>query len=108
MVRACATKWRPAEVLQRASYTERAATCDQEHSPRDEHRFAAAWLASAVGFHGRSSLLDVGAGMGRLLPLLRRQLPDIRYVGIEPAHELRCSQLISVSPVALLASTESA
>lgn len=53
--------------LQRAHWARTAVTYDAEHSPRDEHGRAAAWLAGAMVFHDWTSLLEVGAGTGRIL-----------------------------------------
>jgi SAM-dependent methyltransferase len=46
-------------------------------------------LAAVVHRFDVRSVLDVGAGTGRVLDLLRRRLPHVFAVGIEPVAELR-------------------
>lgn len=77
--------------LQRSHWARKAATYDAEHSSRDEHGRAAAWLAGAMVFHDWTSLLEVGAGTGRILEEVERRVPGARCVGVEPVDELRAA-----------------
>lgn len=56
---------------------------------RDEHSFAVATLLGQLDFFGIKSILEVGAGTGRLLLQLKTMRPDLRICGVEPIAELR-------------------
>ena len=58
--------------LQQAHWARKAVTYDADHSPRDEHGRAAAWLGATMVFHNWTSLLEVGAGTGRILEEIER------------------------------------
>lgn len=75
--------------LQRSRFADLGGRYDQTHSGRDEHGFAAAWLAGCCDFYGFGSLLEVGAGTGRFYHQLRQRCPSLQYTGIEPTRELR-------------------
>lgn len=54
-----------------------------------ESDFALPFLVGQLRMRGWTSLLDVGAGSGRILALIARQAPMQRLVGLEPSAELR-------------------
>lgn len=56
---------------------------------RDEHSFAVATLIGQLDFFGFRSVLEVGAGTGRLLLQLKAARPDLRVCGVEPVGGLR-------------------
>jgi ubiquinone/menaquinone biosynthesis C-methylase UbiE len=56
---------------------------------RDEHSYVIASLAGQLDFFGIKSVLEVGAGTGRLLLQLRALRPNLRICGVEPVAELR-------------------
>ncbi|MBU0609935.1 MAG: class I SAM-dependent methyltransferase [Armatimonadetes bacterium] len=58
-----------------------------QHHP--QHAVALAFLTGALDWLGAASLLDVGAGTGRVLRHLRRHRPELKLVGIEPVAALR-------------------
>jgi SAM-dependent methyltransferase len=76
--------------IQRAYYAQTAADYDDMHVREDdEHGFAVSFMIAAVQQFGIGSILDVGCGTGRGLLRIKRALPGIRAVGIEPSAELR-------------------
>ena len=75
---------------QRAYYARTAEHYDAMHvSDRDEHGIALAALAGLARLCGATSILDVGAGTGRALVRLQRELPGVMLTGVEPVAELR-------------------
>ncbi len=79
------------EVLkQRAYYKETAGIYEDLHViDKDEHYFALRLLESAIDFYDIRSVLDVGAGTGRVARYLKERHPDLKVVSIEPVQELR-------------------
>src|SRR5262245_53163646 len=74
--------------IQRERYARIAAQYEDVH--RDpEHFIALALLEGMLGYLGAESVLDVGAGTGRTIRLLRAMRPRLRFAGIEPVAELR-------------------
>lgn len=54
-----------------------------------EHNHAISLLAGMARQYGWRTFLDVGAGSGRGINHLKRQLPDADIVGVEPVAALR-------------------
>lgn len=76
--------------IQRAYYADTAHHYDQVHVHEDdEHAFALTFMISVIKSMGIKSILDVGSGTGRGLLRIKRELPGIAAVGIEPSQELR-------------------
>src|ERR1035441_1208366 len=76
--------------IQRAYYARTAADYDEMHVREDdEHGFALSFMIAAVEQFGIRSILDEGSGTGRGLLWIRRMLPGVRAVGVEPSAELR-------------------
>ena len=74
--------------IQRDRYAQIAAHYEEVHSDH-EHVVALGLLEGMLGYLGATSLLDVGAGTGRTIRLLRAARPDLRLMGVEPVAELR-------------------
>ncbi len=71
-------------------YYERTATrYDEMHLEESEHEFALAQLLGFTRYFKYESLLDVGAGTGRVLRHAKSELPKVRIAGIEPVAGLR-------------------
>ena len=76
--------------IQRAYYAKTASGYDDMHvAADDEHGFALAYMISIADHLGVESILDVGSGTGRALLAVKRKLPQMRVVGVEPSSELR-------------------
>jgi len=78
--------------MQRQYYERTAAEYDEMHLAANfEHDFAAAWLTGLVTQYKIDSILDVGAGTGRLSRKFRQNnlTRDIKVTGIEPVKALR-------------------
>jgi ubiquinone/menaquinone biosynthesis C-methylase UbiE len=76
--------------IQNAYYAATAADYEAQHLIRDqEHVFALEFLIAAVKYLGVRSVLDIGSGTGRAVHKIKRELPEIQIVGIEPSAELR-------------------
>jgi ubiquinone/menaquinone biosynthesis C-methylase UbiE len=76
--------------IQRAYYAETAHRYDSAHvHPDDEHSFALRFMISVIEQLGVQSILDVGSGTGRGLLTLKRAMPHILAVGVEPSADLR-------------------
>jgi len=74
---------------QQSYYETTADNYDEMHLGESEHEYALAQLLGIMRYHGFNSLLDVGAGTGRVLRHARRHLPGVKVVGIEPVAGLR-------------------
>ena len=79
----------PDTALQRAYYASGAHTLDPVEGIAGSHDLPIALLKGYLGYAGVSSLLDVGAGTGRTLSMIREAHPGIELRGIEPTAELR-------------------
>jgi ubiquinone/menaquinone biosynthesis C-methylase UbiE len=78
-----------AELLQRAYYTSTAVTYDDAHIQASEHRLGLQLMLATIRHYEFGSVLDVGSGTGRALIFIKRELPTVTVVGIEPSAELR-------------------
>jgi ubiquinone/menaquinone biosynthesis C-methylase UbiE len=78
----------PAE-SQKDYYERTAKSYDAMHLLEGEHEFALAQLLGLMRYYKFGSLLDVGAGTGRVLRHAREHLPDVDITGIEPVDGLR-------------------
>ncbi len=78
--------------IQNKYYQDTAAKYDTMHMHGNvdpEHEVAFYFLCSMIEKLNIKSVLDVGAGTGRLIIDLRKKYPDLRVTGIEPVAELR-------------------
>lgn len=76
--------------IQRTYYKNTAKQYDQLHvDESDEHFFALRLLEGIIDFHNVRSVLDIGAGTGRVAQYLKRRFPDLRIISVEPVQELR-------------------
>lgn len=79
-------------LLQRQYYTATAAQYDGLHldvDEQDEHFFALAFLVSVLDYFQIRSVLDIGSGTGRAISYLKKKMPELKVVGVEPVQELR-------------------
>jgi len=76
------------EEIQRELYAKGASEYDSAHIDT-EHVVALNFLTGMVDYLGVESVLDVGAGTGRVMVFLHNARPNLRVVGIEPVAELR-------------------
>lgn len=74
---------------QRHYYARTASLYDGMRTGDTEHAFALSWLEANLEHFGFHSLLDVGAGTGRVLGHLQARFPELRCVGVEPVEALR-------------------
>lgn len=74
---------------QRSYYEQNAKDYDEMHLRESEHEYALAQLLGIVRYHGFRSLLDVGAGTGRVLRHAKHHLPFATISGVEPVEGLR-------------------
>ena len=73
-----------------AYYAASASKYDEYHESTDrEHLVALHYMAALIKFHDIKSVLDVGAGTGRVAKFLSQQFPTIQIVSVEPSVELR-------------------
>jgi ubiquinone/menaquinone biosynthesis C-methylase UbiE len=70
-------------------YQDTANDYDSSHLGEVEHEVALAVLTGLLLHYRFESLLDVGAGTGRVLRLAGPRLPNVRIRGIEPSASLR-------------------
>lgn len=76
--------------IQRAYYQNTAQRYDAAHvHEKDEHYFALRFLEAAIDHYGIKSVLDVGAGTGRVACYLKAKYPALKIISIEPVKELR-------------------
>jgi len=77
--------------IQREYYRQTGHLYDDVHGGEQnpQHALALAFLTGALDWLSASSVLDVGAGTGRVLRHLRGCRPELRLLGIEPVAELR-------------------
>ena len=75
---------------QRAYYAAKAATWDQTHSDRDEHGFAMGLLICILQNDcACRSVLEIGAGTGHDMGILKSRIPQLSVIGVEPVAEFR-------------------
>ena len=74
--------------IQAARYAEIARQYDGEHDD-PEHHVAFWFLVGMLEHLGATSVLDVGAGAGRVMAEFRRVRPDLHIRGVEPVEALR-------------------
>ena len=74
---------------QKKYYAETASEYDNSHILETEHELALSQLIGYLSYYNVNSLLDVGAGTGRVLRHAGEKLPDLKIMGVEPVDELR-------------------
>lgn len=62
---------------------------DLETTQEDEHVIALNYLLSQIDYYGINSLLDIGAGVGTDLLVMKKCKPNLKIVGCEPVAEMR-------------------
>jgi ubiquinone/menaquinone biosynthesis C-methylase UbiE len=78
------------EQIQREYYRKTAADYNKMHmDEQDEHYFAASILAGTLDFLKVKTILDVGAGTGRVVAYLKPKISSVKIIGVEPVKELR-------------------
>lgn len=70
-------------------YMEHAGDYDAMHLGEPEHEIALATLFGYINHFQFESLLDVGAGTGRVLRASSHKIPNVRVYGIEPSSSMR-------------------
>lgn len=70
-------------------YESTAADYDAMHLTETEHEIALASLVGLMRYYAYDSLLDVGAGTGRVLRFGKDHLPGVKIHGVEPVDGLR-------------------
>ncbi len=79
-------------IIQQKYYHNTAADYDSMHMHEGvdpEHEIAFHFMCSMIEQLGIKSILDVGAGTGRVIIHLQKKYPGLRVTGIEPVDELR-------------------
>ena len=76
--------------IQRTYYKDTAKLYDTLHvNKKDEHYFALRILEAIIELYDIKSVLDIGAGTGRVARHLKSKNPDLRILSVEPVRELR-------------------
>ena len=76
--------------LQRNYYAATADRYDDWHVHAEhEHNFALMFMISFLEKFSVNSVLDIGSGTGRALLEIKKALPGVKILGIEPSSELR-------------------
>jgi ubiquinone/menaquinone biosynthesis C-methylase UbiE len=76
--------------LQLDYYRATASSYDHLHlKDRDEHAFALRILSATIAYYPITSILDIGAGTGRVARFIKQHHPALRVVSVEPVCELR-------------------
>ena len=79
-----------ASEIQKSYYAKTAVRYDSQHlSHGDEHYLALHYLDGLIKFNNFKTLLDIGAGTGRVALFLKKRNPDLKIISIEPVKELR-------------------
>jgi ubiquinone/menaquinone biosynthesis C-methylase UbiE len=78
-----------AQEEQQEYYKRTAENYDRMHLLEMEHEFALSQLLGLLTCFSFKSLLDVGAGTGRVLRHTRNRLPGVKVAGVEPVEALR-------------------
>ncbi len=74
---------------QKEYYERTASQYDAMHLLESEHEFALSQLLGIMTTYSLTSLLDVGAGTGRVLRHTRDRVPGVKVAGVEPVEGLR-------------------
>ena len=74
---------------QRDYYAKTASEYDESHMLEPEHAIAIAQLSGYLSYYSFRSLLDVGAGTGRVMRHLKSSNTSLNVLGVEPVAELR-------------------
>lgn len=76
--------------IQRQYYSDTAADYNNLHMDEcGEHYFALTFLEAIIDFYGIESVLDIGAGTGRVALHLKEKKPGLKIVSVEPVSALR-------------------
>jgi len=76
--------------IQRTYYAATAPIYEAMHNQaKDEHFFALRFLEAMLEFYDIKSVLDIGAGTGRVARYLKSRLPGLKVMSIEPVAALR-------------------
>ena len=76
--------------IQRAYYKDTAESYDAAHTQgKDEHYLGLRLLEAAIDYYDITSVLDVGAGTGRVARFLKPKHPSLKILSVEPVKELR-------------------
>jgi ubiquinone/menaquinone biosynthesis C-methylase UbiE len=77
--------------IQAQYYTLTAENYDDYHlnNKNDEHYLALHYLSALIDFYKFKTILDVGAGTGRVADFLKKKHPDLKVISLEPVEELR-------------------
>lgn len=79
-----------AREIQKFYYANSANDYDSWHlSHGDEHFLALNYLDALIKFNNVKTLLDIGAGTGRVALFLKNRNPQLKVISIEPVKELR-------------------
>lgn len=79
-----------AKYLQQRYYQETAHAYDSMHLRRgDEHYFSLHLLIGLIELYKIQSILDVGAGTGRVAQFLKTKYPELKIISVEPVKALR-------------------
>jgi ubiquinone/menaquinone biosynthesis C-methylase UbiE len=71
-------------------YSETADLYDSLHlDSNHEHQLALHYLSALIKYHGIKSILDVGAGTGRVARFIASEIPEVKIMSIEPSEKLR-------------------
>jgi ubiquinone/menaquinone biosynthesis C-methylase UbiE len=74
---------------QKEYYAAMAEKYDEMHLHESEHELALSLLTGVLNYYSFTSVLDVGAGTGRVIRHAKNLMPNISIVGVEPVKELR-------------------
>lgn len=76
--------------IQQEYYASTSSLYDRMHGGEDsEHHFALHLLDAIIKFHNVKSVLDIGAGTGRVARHLKASNPELNVMSVEPVSELR-------------------
>lgn len=76
------------EILKKKYFELTANKYDESHSGFTEHVEALTYIVHFYNQLNCKSILDVGAGSGIIIAILKNELPDVRVCGIEPVEAL--------------------
>lgn len=76
--------------IQREYYRNTAENYTEMHIHEgDEHYYSLKYLEGMIDFYGIKSVLDIGAGTGRVANHLKKKFPNLILVSVEPVEALR-------------------